>query len=239
MDTLSAISLPYLSQLPLFAVWIIGLIFTIVLWRKHPKVSLLVIISILGFFALSIADTYLNIWLPTLVTERGYALAKIGPLYTIKSHGSSFAAAVFWALLGTAVFGWRNKMGNGVKEEAVAGNVSKINRVGLISLILSVFISLIILGTFLLLFLAGMRTTGSDGMYGFWSNLFGMLGKSLFFSLWALPLGITNIILALIAHRTDYAEQKKVARLGITMGASGIIISLWLSIYLLLFLMAV
>src|SRR5574340_1814182 len=224
MDTLSAISLSLLSQLPLFAVWIIGLIFTIVLWRKHPKVSLLVFISVLGLLALSIADTYLNIWLPTLVTEHGYSLAKVGSLYTIKSHGSSFTAAIFWALLGIAVFGWRNKMGNGVIEEAGAGNVSKINRVGLVSLILSVFLSLIILGTFLILILAGMSTTGSNGLYGFWSNLFGILGKSLFFSLWALPLGITNIILALIAHRTDYTAQKKVARLGITMGTIGIII---------------
>lgn len=239
MDTHSAISLSLLNQFPLFAVWIIGLIFTIVLWKKHPKVSLLVFISVLGFLALSIADTYLNIWLPTLVSDRGLSLAKVGSLYTLKSHIFSFAAAIFWAILGTAVFGWRNKTENGVKEEAGAELDSKLNRVGIVSLILSVFLSLIILGTFLILILAGTSSTGSESMYGFWSNLFRILSKSLFFSLWALPFGITNIILALIVHRTAYAEHKKVTGLGITVGAIAIIISLWLTIYLFLFLIAI
>jgi hypothetical protein len=85
MNIYSVISMNLLTQLPVIAVWIIGLILAFIFWRKHPKVSILTLVAILGFLIILIADTYLNFKISTLGSERGFTIAQISSAYTIKN----------------------------------------------------------------------------------------------------------------------------------------------------------
>jgi hypothetical protein len=85
MNIYSVISMNLLTQLPVIAVWIIGLILAFIFWRKHPKVSILTLVAILGFLIILIADTYLYFKISTLGSERGFTIAQISSAYTIKN----------------------------------------------------------------------------------------------------------------------------------------------------------
>jgi hypothetical protein len=99
----------YLTQLPVILVWLIGLVLALVYWRRHPTVSLLAIIAIVGFLVTSLVGTYLSVWLPLTLQERGWSIGRIGILMTARGVIGSLISAVLWALLLAAVFGWRNR----------------------------------------------------------------------------------------------------------------------------------
>jgi hypothetical protein len=136
------------------------------------------------------------------------------------------------------MFGWRSKLDTSIKGEVDTKTETKLHSAGMVSLILSASLILIILGILAIDIRLGTTLASSGDMYNFWSSLLGILVNTLFFPMWALPLGILNIIMAINARKTDNAVQKKVAGLGITMGTFGIIISLWLSIYIFLFMIS-
>jgi hypothetical protein len=153
----------------------------------------------------------------------------------LKSLVSALASAVFWALLGVAVFSWRSKQEISEEEAAVAKKDSKIHRAGMVSLILSAINILILLGTLFILIRIGSAAASSGTMDRFWTGLFGTMADTYFVPLWALPLGVLDIIMGIIARKNDGAAQNKIASLGITVGTVAVIISLWLSIYLFIF----
>lgn len=235
MNIYSVISMNLLIQLPVIAVWIIGLILAFIFWRKHPKVSILTLVAILGFLVILIADTYLNIKIPRLMNERGFTVAQMSSAYAIKSQVSSILSPVFWILLGVAMFGWRSKQDISIKEEVEPKTETKLHWTGMASLILSISLILIILGTLAIYIRIGIVLASSGDVDNFWSSFLGILGNTFFFPIWGLPLGILNIIMASIAHKADNAVQKNIAGLGITTGIFSFIISLWLAIYLFLF----
>jgi hypothetical protein len=99
----------YLTQLPVILVWLIGLVLSLVYWRRHPTVSLLAIVAIVGFLITSLIGTYLSVWLPLILQERGWSIGQIGMLLTARSIIGSLVSAVLWALLLAAIFGGRNR----------------------------------------------------------------------------------------------------------------------------------
>lgn len=101
MEMMSAVS-AFLGQLPVYLAWFAGVVAAIINWRKHPRVSLIVVIVVLAFFVASLAGTYLNIWLSMNVS--GDALANI---FLVKGLVQSVLNAVLWGLVFLAVFGWR------------------------------------------------------------------------------------------------------------------------------------
>ncbi len=224
-----------LDQFPLIAVWIIGLILSIVFWRRHPNVSLLSLIALMGFLIIIIAEKYLTFHFAT----REFAWSQVAAIYTIKSLISTILSAVFWVLLGFAVFGWRRKQDVTVEGEAKVDKDSKIRWVGWVSLILSGLIILIILGTLVIFIQIGSNIVRAYETNPFWMAFFVTSTNTYFFPLWVLPLGVLNIIMAVIARKNDSAVHKKIAVLGITVGTMGVIIGLWLSIYLYIYLITV
>jgi hypothetical protein len=109
MDKLAPTLAVLLVQLPVILIWLIGQILSLVFWRRHPKVSLLTFIAMIGFLIVSIIGTYLNIWLPLTLRERGLAISQIGIALTVSGLINSFVSAVFWVLLVIAIFGWRSR----------------------------------------------------------------------------------------------------------------------------------
>ena len=103
--------LPYLSvyllQLPLYLVWLVGIILSIVFWKKHPTVSLLTLIALVGLLIISIVGTYTSTWLPISLHAKGMSTGRIGIELGIISIVSSILSTAFWILLVIALFGWR------------------------------------------------------------------------------------------------------------------------------------
>ena len=56
-----------LAQLPIFLVWLIGIILSFFYWKRHPKVSLFALIAFLGFTCMLIITSVFNSIMPRLM----------------------------------------------------------------------------------------------------------------------------------------------------------------------------
>jgi hypothetical protein len=106
-DTILPMLFSYLVQSPILLVWLAGFILAAVHWRKHPQVSLLTVIALAIFLIEALVDTYLNMWLPLMLSERGMAAMQIGQFFTAKGILTSIIGAVAWGLLIAAIFSGR------------------------------------------------------------------------------------------------------------------------------------
>lgn len=116
MEMLASTFMVYLVQSPVILVWLIGLVLSLVYWRRHPTVSLVAIIAIMGFLVISLISTYVSTWLPMTLRERGWSIGQIGIALTARGIISSLVSAVLWGLLLAAIFGWRNGPGGRSRE---------------------------------------------------------------------------------------------------------------------------
>jgi hypothetical protein len=98
-----------LVQAPVIIVWLVGLGLSLVYWNKHPKVSLLTMIGILGLLTTLIIGSSVSMWLPLTLNQRGMHPAQIAIFVGITGLIISLLSAVFWALLIIAIFGWRKQ----------------------------------------------------------------------------------------------------------------------------------
>lgn len=236
MNIVSSILMLLLNQFPVIAVWIIGLIVSLVFLRRYPQVSLISLIAMIGFLAILLVDTYLNIRLPIIFQERGLSPAQMSFSYSMKNHIFSLISAVIWVLLGSAIFGWRSQQGLSGNGEVEPAKDAKIHWSGKASLFLSVSLALIIIASLIRI---GFTITVPGDSYSFFVRLIDSMNSTLYFPLWSLPLGILNVILSVIALKKSVGRQKKTAGLGIAVGTLAIASGLWLSIYLFLFIISV
>lgn len=113
MEYFSATFVSLLTQAPILLIWIIGIVLSIILWRKHPAVSALTLIAMGGLIILGIVNTYLNIRLPSLILERSWSFRNTGFVFAFSGMVSSILRAILWVLLIISIFGWRNKKDKG------------------------------------------------------------------------------------------------------------------------------
>ena len=100
-----------LGMFPLFIVWLVGLVLSLVYWKKNPKVSLLTLISTAGFLVTSPVFTYLNTRMPLIMQERGLSATQLGARYAILGITHSLVSAGLWVLLLVAIFGFGSRQG--------------------------------------------------------------------------------------------------------------------------------
>jgi hypothetical protein len=110
-ETMATLGL-FLVQLPVFIVWLVGIILSVVYWRRHPKVSLLALIAITAFFVTSLFGSALTTWLPIMLQRRGWAMTRLSAVLAIVSLVRSIVNAALWGLLIAAIFGWRSERGS-------------------------------------------------------------------------------------------------------------------------------
>lgn len=99
----------YLVRLPVLLVWFVAFILSLVFWRRHPKVSLLTVVALAILFVQSLVGTWLSMWLPLVLNERGMSLSQIGLISGARGVLASLISCVAWVLLVIAIFGWREK----------------------------------------------------------------------------------------------------------------------------------
>jgi len=84
-----------LTQLPVYLVWLVGVILALVGWRKHPSVSL---VALIAFVVLSLLALVTQIIAP----RQGVGWGAAGIVFF-----EALIRAGVWGLVLAAIFGWR------------------------------------------------------------------------------------------------------------------------------------
>ena len=92
------------EQLPSLLTMIACMIFAITRWKRHPKVSLLVLIGLALLFIHAIAFIIIYNWVPGLFIQPVYDAAKMRHVYFVLGLLSNGTAAVIFAILLAAIF---------------------------------------------------------------------------------------------------------------------------------------
>ncbi|MEM8530782.1 MAG: hypothetical protein AAGF95_08060 [Chloroflexota bacterium] len=92
---------------PLFLVWGVGLIVAFLRWQRHPRVSLLLVIAIIGLGLDTIIGTILTTWLPMAYMQSGWDVEQLGLVLGLVGILRTLLGAVFWGLILVAVFSAR------------------------------------------------------------------------------------------------------------------------------------
>lgn len=94
--------------IPVFLVWIAGIVLALVTWRRHTRVSLLVVIALVIFILESLVGGFVNTWLPlNFRSQFGTNVSQIGWVLTAWSCVRSILSAIAWGLILAAIFAWR------------------------------------------------------------------------------------------------------------------------------------
>jgi hypothetical protein len=101
----------YLAQVPVYLVWLVGIVLAIVHWRRYPQPSLLTLIALVILFLRGLISTFLNTWLPLALHSQGWSVQGTSTFLLAHHIVSTLVAAVAYGLLLAAVFGWRRVSG--------------------------------------------------------------------------------------------------------------------------------
>jgi hypothetical protein len=109
MDTRIIATLTVLAvSIPIYIVWLVGLILAIVNWKKMPKASLLTVIAIVILFLAGVAGQVFSLNYPIMAHESGLSYAKIGLVTAIVGIANVLLTTACWGMLLAAIFGRRN-----------------------------------------------------------------------------------------------------------------------------------
>lgn len=94
----------FIAQLPLYIVWIVGMILALVFWRKHPRVSLLALLGFALLLAVSLVGTFFSAYWPISLRNQGMTGVEIGRIIGIANLAVGVAGAGAWVLIVIALF---------------------------------------------------------------------------------------------------------------------------------------
>src|SRR5260370_38490125 len=94
----------YVQGLPFLLIALAGVIFALVFWRRHPKVSLFTLLWLTLAIVYYFLDPAVYFWLLERASQKGESLRE-GTLYL--PWADSLLISGQYALLLVAVFGWR------------------------------------------------------------------------------------------------------------------------------------
>lgn len=94
-------------RLPLFLAWLVGIVLSIVFWKRNPKVSLLTLIAILLMACISTISTIASSAAPMMAEQFGMRVSQIGYIFGVTNIITIVAETISWGLVLGAIFGWR------------------------------------------------------------------------------------------------------------------------------------
>jgi hypothetical protein len=102
----------YGPMAPIFLIWIIGIIWAIARWRRHPQVSMLCVLG----FGMMIISQFVGAmsWLFFIRTATGANIQETieGYLLMLRLFNGAITS-IGWAMILLAIFGWRANPGGG------------------------------------------------------------------------------------------------------------------------------
>ena len=110
----------YLLQLPLYIVWLIGIILSMTRWQRHPKASFAALAAFSLLFVESLIGTLLSYNLPRLLAEGRHIDGEhIALILNVLWFGRTILHAGLWGVVLLAIFGWRKRRRYVDMEQAV------------------------------------------------------------------------------------------------------------------------
>ena len=101
--------LAFLRRLPMLILSVVGILFAVVRWKRHPKVSLITM-SAFGIYLIDfVAYTSIRYWLPNAIPAMRLSDIGYTRLLTVISVLDDFVFAVIIILLVTAAFTGRRR----------------------------------------------------------------------------------------------------------------------------------
>jgi hypothetical protein len=105
IPTLTAIAV----TIPMIIVWVIGIVLALSRWRRHPRVSQLMLTALALMIGATVVIRALYAWLPIAMRNRGWSMSEYGAFSTAIGIVSTLINAAAWALVISAAFGWRDR----------------------------------------------------------------------------------------------------------------------------------
>ncbi|MBI5531881.1 MAG: hypothetical protein HY898_04145 [Deltaproteobacteria bacterium] len=108
MEIATALLSVLATHAPVYLTLLAAIVFAIVRWQRHPRVSLMAVLGTSSFLLLSMAGAAVSVWLPLhLRVTRGMSTLQMGQVMALWSIATSFVQAGSWVLVILAMFGWR------------------------------------------------------------------------------------------------------------------------------------
>ena len=111
MESLSTLLVQYAIAGPVLLVWAIGIVLSLVYWRRYRGVTLVTLVICSVMILDTLIATYLFATLPIRMTEEGRSSVQIAAVFTFLGAARSALHAVLWGAVLFAIFGWRRKGG--------------------------------------------------------------------------------------------------------------------------------
>jgi hypothetical protein len=113
MALLPYVFMQFLTWLPLYLLWLLGIILAVIRWQRHPKVSILAGLAFVILIVNGMASTITFAWLPGyLQTGQNYSAEQVGQVLSVARVFFNLVSAVAWALILVAIFAERSRSGN-------------------------------------------------------------------------------------------------------------------------------
>lgn len=93
-----------LTQLPVFLVWLGGMILALMNWKKYPRVAALVLTALLILFFNALAALFLSVWLPMALHSSELGMQRFGLIMGLRSFLQALISGLAYALLIWAAF---------------------------------------------------------------------------------------------------------------------------------------
>jgi hypothetical protein len=102
----------FLTWLPLYLLWLLGIILALVRWQRHPTVSILAGLAFVVLIVNGMASTTTIAWLPGyLQTGQNYSAEQVAHVLTVVRVFFNLISTLAWALILVAIFAERNRRG--------------------------------------------------------------------------------------------------------------------------------
>lgn len=111
----------YLTQLPVYLVWIGGMLMAVVNWRRNPRAAQLTLVALFIFFMTSIGGTAISTWLPLTLHARGMAAQQMGIVSAIINTIRAIFNALAFGILFAVIFSWQGES-RGAEETTQDGH---------------------------------------------------------------------------------------------------------------------
>lgn len=96
-------------DIPLFIVWLVGIIIAIVRWKKSPRTSLFTILGLLIIAFVRVILSTFAAFFPMIAYNNGMLTDSIGTTFTIVNIIGILIETGGWVLLLLAIFGSKTK----------------------------------------------------------------------------------------------------------------------------------
>jgi FtsH-binding integral membrane protein len=97
-----------LPNLPLYLVWIVGLVLAVMYRRRDQRVAILTAVALTLFLAVSLCTNVVSSAVPSLTLSQGWSTQSISMIFAVTGILGALIAAGAWIMILVAIFSGRD-----------------------------------------------------------------------------------------------------------------------------------